>query len=86
MVEKLSGLKRATIRFVAQVIGGLAATRHATDYSKLFTKMMEIEKVKALGAHCFDFDAKNVCYSRHEGGVGVVAGKLAFTRCSHCSM
>ena len=57
MTRQLLSMKKATIRFVAQVEGALAATRHATRFSALYTKSMEIDKIDALRKNRGNFDA-----------------------------
>jgi hypothetical protein len=65
--EKIGKLKKAarkllskdatTIRHMAQVEGGLLATYPGNPLAPLYTKQMEIDKLEALNAHAFDFDA-----------------------------
>ena len=58
LVETLLRKSRATIRQVAQVVGGLIAARHATKHALLFTKEMENQKIIALKENCGNFDRK----------------------------
>ena len=48
MTKLLRRLSKPSIRFVAQVEGSLSATRYATKFAMLYTKMMEIDKIEAL--------------------------------------
>jgi hypothetical protein len=43
-----------TIRHVAQVLGGLMATHPGNPWAPLFTRQLEIDKIRALQLHHFD--------------------------------
>jgi hypothetical protein len=57
LVSKLLKKQSTTIRHMAQVIGGLMATHPGNPWAPLFTKQMEIEKLKALTASHWNFEA-----------------------------
>ena len=56
-VKRLQKKDVTTIRHVAQVLGGLMATHPGNPWAPLFTKQLEIEKIAALQANRFNFDA-----------------------------
>jgi hypothetical protein len=46
-----------TIRYTAQIVGGIMATHPGNPWAPLFTKQLEIEKIQALQNNVFNFDA-----------------------------
>ena len=57
-VQALLRKSRPSIRQVAQVVGGLIATRYANRSHLLYTKAMETAKIQALRDNAFNFDKK----------------------------